>query len=132
MFGFVRCLFGFGLPSFSPRLRCTHLFINLSSLLGYLSRIFLDILLAVYKWVMLKNRMLYHTPMPRMVSKDKMILISVHLPKQLLEELDEMVKQGRFPSRSEAIRIAVRDLIQRENGLREREELLARLIVPGR
>ena len=132
MFGFVRCLFGFGLPSFSPRLRCTHLFINLSSLLGYLSRIFLDILLAVYKWVMLKNRMLYHTPMPRMVSKDKMILISVHLPKEMLQELDELVKQGRFPSRSEAIRIAVRDLIHRENGLREREELLARLIVPGR
>ncbi len=50
----------------------------------------------------------------------------------MLQELDELVKQGRFPSRSEAIRIAVRDLIHRENGLREREELLARLIVPGR
>ncbi len=70
--------------------------------------------------------------MPKMVSKDKMILISVHLPKEMLQELDELVKQGRFPSRSEAIRIAVRDLIHRENGLREREELLARLIVPGR
>ena len=70
--------------------------------------------------------------MPRMVSKDKMILISVHLPKEMLRELDELVRQGRFPSRSEAIRVAVRDLIHRENGLREREESLARLIVPGR
>ncbi len=70
--------------------------------------------------------------MPRMVSKDKMIVISVHLPKEMLQELDELVRQGRFPSRSEAIRIAVRDLIYRESGLREREELLAQLIVPGR
>ena len=70
--------------------------------------------------------------MPKTKSKEKMVLISVHLPKQLLEELDEMVKQGRFPSRSEAIRVAVRDLIQRENGLREREELLAQLMIPGR
>jgi len=70
--------------------------------------------------------------MPRMVSKDKMILISVHLPRQMINELDEMVKQGRFPSRSEAIRIAVRDLIHREIGLREREEQLRAILIPGR
>jgi Arc/MetJ-type ribon-helix-helix transcriptional regulator len=44
-----------------------------------------------------------------------MVLISVHLPKQTLEELDELVRQGVFPSRSEAIRIAIRDLLYREN-----------------
>ena len=70
--------------------------------------------------------------MPRMVSKDKMILISVHLPKEMLQELDELVKQGRFPSRSEAIRIAVRDLILRESGLKQRELELQQILIPGR
>ena len=46
---------------------------------------------------------------------EKMVLISVHLPKQMLEELDELVKRGVFPSRSEAIRIAIRDLLLRES-----------------
>jgi len=70
--------------------------------------------------------------MPRMVSKDKMILISVHLPKQMLQELDELVRQGRFPSRSEAIRIAVRDLIFRESGLKQHEMELRQILIPGR
>ena len=70
--------------------------------------------------------------MPKTKAKEKMVLISVHIPKQLLEELDEMVKQGRFPSRSEAIRVAVRELIYRENGLRERELELQQILIPGR
>jgi len=70
--------------------------------------------------------------MPRMVSKDKMILISMHLPKEMLQELDELVKQGRFPSRSEAIRIAVRDLIIKESGLKQRELELQQILIPGR
>jgi Arc/MetJ-type ribon-helix-helix transcriptional regulator len=52
--------------------------------------------------------------MPRTKSKERMVLISVHLPKQMLEEIDELVKQGVFPSRSEAIRIAIRDLLYKE------------------
>ena len=70
--------------------------------------------------------------MPKMVSKDKMILISVHLPKEMLQELDELVRQGRFPSRSEAIRVAVRDLILRESGLKQRELELQQILIPGR
>ena len=70
--------------------------------------------------------------MPRMVSEDKMILISVHMPKQILQELDELVRQGKFPSRSEAIRVAVRDLILRENGLKQRELELQQILIPGR
>ena len=54
--------------------------------------------------------------MPKTVAKEKMILISVHIPKNLLRELDELIAQGYFPSRSEAIRIAVRDLIMRTRG----------------
>jgi Arc/MetJ-type ribon-helix-helix transcriptional regulator len=49
-----------------------------------------------------------------MAKGKKMILISVHIPKQALEELDELVRQGVFPSRSEAIRIAIRDLLYKE------------------
>jgi Arc/MetJ-type ribon-helix-helix transcriptional regulator len=52
--------------------------------------------------------------MPPTKSKEKMILISLHIPKQMLEELDELVRQGVFPNRSEAIRIAIRDLIYKE------------------
>jgi len=43
-----------------------------------------------------------------------MVLISVHIPVQMLQELDSLVKTGAYPSRSEAIRIAIRDLILRE------------------
>ncbi|RLF22647.1 MAG: CopG family transcriptional regulator [Thermoprotei archaeon] len=41
-------------------------------------------------------------------------LISVHLPESYVIGLDELVDRGLYPSRSEAIRIAVRDLLRRE------------------
>ncbi len=34
----------------------------------------------------------------------------------MLQELDDLVKTGVYPSRSEAFRIAIRDLILREKG----------------
>jgi len=52
--------------------------------------------------------------MPRTVSERKMVLVSLHIPVQMLEELDTLVRSGAFPSRSEAIRVAIRDLILRE------------------
>jgi antitoxin ParD1/3/4 len=52
--------------------------------------------------------------MPRSKSQDKMSLISVHVPKKMLEELDELVRRGIFPNRSEAIRAALRDLLYKE------------------
>jgi Arc/MetJ-type ribon-helix-helix transcriptional regulator len=70
--------------------------------------------------------------MPKTKAKEKMVLISVHLPKEMLQELDELVRQGRFPSRSEAIRVAVRDLILRESGLKQRELELQQILIPGR
>lgn len=45
-----------------------------------------------------------------------MIPISLKLPQQLLKELDRLVQEGKFANRSEAIRVAVRDLILRESG----------------
>jgi Arc/MetJ-type ribon-helix-helix transcriptional regulator len=55
--------------------------------------------------------------MPKKIGED-MVLISVHLPRQMVEELNELVKRGAFPSRSEAIRVAIRDLLIRERGSR--------------
>ncbi len=43
--------------------------------------------------------------------KEKMKLISVHLPEWMIRELEELVMKGYFPSRSEAIRIAVHQLL---------------------
>ena len=54
--------------------------------------------------------------MPRKNAQNNMALISVHVPSQMLKELDELVKRGVFPSRSEAIRVAIRDLTLLHNG----------------
>ncbi|KUO91606.1 MAG: ribbon-helix-helix domain-containing protein [Thermocladium sp.] len=68
--------------------------------------------------------------MPKTKSKEKMVLISVHLPKQILEELDELVKRGIFPSRSEAIRIAIRDLMMHEGARNKQSE--ETMLITGR
>jgi Arc/MetJ-type ribon-helix-helix transcriptional regulator len=52
--------------------------------------------------------------------KEKMVIVCVHMPKSLVEELDELVKQGEFPSRSEAIREIIKDFL--EEGAEEEEE----------
>ena len=41
-------------------------------------------------------------------------LISVNLPESYLNVLEILVSQGVFPNRSEAIRVAIRDLIKTE------------------
>ncbi len=52
--------------------------------------------------------------MPRRKGTNTMVLVSMHIQKQALEEIDELVKQGIFPSRSEAIRYAIRKLLAKE------------------
>jgi len=47
-------------------------------------------------------------------SKMRMKLISVKLPEVYLEGIEELVKTGFYPNRSEAIRVAIRDLLKRE------------------
>jgi len=42
-------------------------------------------------------------------------LISMKLPEALAEMLDDLVRMGLYPSRSAAIRAAVRDLIKKEH-----------------
>jgi Arc/MetJ-type ribon-helix-helix transcriptional regulator len=70
--------------------------------------------------------------MPGTKSKERMVLISVHIPKRMLEELDEIVRQGVFPSRSEAIRIAIRDLLYRENSRNKAQNVEDIILLPGR
>jgi len=43
-------------------------------------------------------------------------LISVNLPKAYIKVLELLVAEGKFPNRSEAIRMAVRDLLKEELG----------------
>ncbi len=43
-----------------------------------------------------------------------MKLVTVKMPETYLEGLDELVRMGRYSSRSEVIRVAVRELLKRE------------------
>ncbi|MFX1316580.1 MAG: ribbon-helix-helix domain-containing protein [Promethearchaeota archaeon] len=56
-----------------------------------------------------------------------MKLISVNLPENYLKVLEVLVVEGKFPNRSEAIRVAIRDLIKTEYLI---EESLSRNISP--
>lgn len=44
----------------------------------------------------------------------KIKLISVNLPESYLRVLEALVTEGKFPNRSEAIRVSIRDLIKTE------------------
>jgi antitoxin ParD1/3/4 len=45
-----------------------------------------------------------------------MKLITCHLPEAYIEGLDRLISQDSYPNRSEAIRVAVRDLLKAELG----------------
>lgn len=45
---------------------------------------------------------------------NNMRLVTVHLPAEYLSDLDELVRQQRYPNRSETIRVAIRDLLREE------------------
>ena len=44
----------------------------------------------------------------------KIKLISVNLPEAYIKVLEILVAEGKFPNRSEAIRVGIRDLIKTE------------------
>ena len=48
-----------------------------------------------------------------------MRLVTVKMPEAYVEAIDELVRKGRFTSRSEAIRVAIRELLRRELWIRE-------------
>jgi len=54
-----------------------------------------------------------------------MKLVTVKMPETYIEGLDELVKIGRYSSRSEVIRIAVRDLLRKELWLRGEEYIFS-------
>jgi len=43
-----------------------------------------------------------------------MILIKLYLPDKYVDYLDQLVREHFYPNRSEAIRVAIRDLINPE------------------
>ncbi|ESP88153.1 ribbon-helix-helix domain-containing protein [Candidatus Halobonum tyrrellensis] len=53
--------------------------------------------------------------------------VTLRIPKQQIEEVEQMVETGEFPNRSEAIRSAVREMLNEqettgEQGRRERNK----------
>lgn len=50
----------------------------------------------------------------RAYGEKKLTLISLHVPKVYLKLIDELVELGLYPSRAEAIRVAIRDLIHKD------------------
>jgi antitoxin ParD1/3/4 len=54
-------------------------------------------------------------------------LVTIHLPEAFIEGIEELVKSRIYPNRSEAIRIAVRDLLKNE--LWERPTAVAATVV---
>ncbi len=57
-----------------------------------------------------------------------MKLISVNLPESYLKVLEILVAEGKFPNRSEAIRVSIRDLIKTEYLI---EESIKRNVSPS-
>jgi Arc/MetJ-type ribon-helix-helix transcriptional regulator len=51
-----------------------------------------------------------------------MKMITVHIPERYLAALETLVDDGHFPSRSEAIRVAIRDLIRNEIDLQNQKD----------
>jgi antitoxin ParD1/3/4 len=49
--------------------------------------------------------------MPRVI---RLVLCSVKLPKAYVKGLDTLVERGNYPTRSEAVRVAIRDLLKKE------------------
>lgn len=51
-----------------------------------------------------------------------MKILTVFVPERYVEILESLVKEKRFPNRSEAIRVAIRDLIKSEFLISKEEE----------
>ncbi|RLF12310.1 MAG: CopG family transcriptional regulator [Thermoprotei archaeon] len=55
--------------------------------------------------------------------KNELRILTVHLPDAYIQGLDELVNQRFYPNRSEAIRVAVRDLLKKELWEQRNKEL---------
>ena len=50
-----------------------------------------------------------------------MKLITLFLPEPYITSLDDLVRKGKYPCRSEAVRLAIRDLLMKEGSLPKAE-----------
>ncbi|MHA1607612.1 MAG: ribbon-helix-helix domain-containing protein [Candidatus Freyarchaeota archaeon] len=57
-------------------------------------------------------------------------LVTVHLPEAYINGLNKLVEMKHYPNKSEAIRVAIRDLLKRE--LWERQAFYGRTPISGR
>ncbi|RLC73747.1 MAG: hypothetical protein DRI26_00215, partial [Chloroflexi bacterium] len=62
-------------------------------------------------------RIEYGRVRPKQRRRTKLQLITVHLPETIIKALDELVRRGLFPTRSEAIRAATRELLKKYSAL---------------
>ena len=46
--------------------------------------------------------------------------VTLRIPKQQIEEVEQMVETGEYPNRSEAIRHAVREMLSEQDGTQQR------------
>ena len=53
--------------------------------------------------------------------------VTLRIPKQQIDEVEQMVETGEFPNRSEAIRSAVRDMLNEQDGERGRNRNWAKV-----
>jgi Arc/MetJ-type ribon-helix-helix transcriptional regulator len=51
-----------------------------------------------------------------------MRIVTVKLPEQILEEIDRLVDEGRYANRSDFIRMAVREMLNKEYEKKPRAE----------
>jgi len=64
---------------------------------------------------------------PRKVTCPRTYLVTVHIPRKVLESIDQMIEEGVFPSRSEAIRFALLYMICTfSRDVKETEKLVQR------
>ncbi|WP_297486883.1 ribbon-helix-helix domain-containing protein [Thermococcus sp.] len=59
----------------------------------------------------------------------KMRIISVQMPQNLINAMDQLVKRGIYPNRSEIIRAALRDFLKRELQMDFNDEELPEYII---
>jgi metal-responsive CopG/Arc/MetJ family transcriptional regulator len=43
--------------------------------------------------------------------RERMVLVSFHVPQTYIDTINELVRRGVYPSRSEAVRAAIRELL---------------------
>lgn len=59
----------------------------------------------------------------------KMRIISVQVPQSFVNAMDQLVKRGIYPNRSEIIRTALRELLKREMNLELPEDEVPEYII---